>query len=282
MSQKHFSGMVVTDLDGTLLQANRRISETDVDTLRMLEEKGIIRVIATGRSPYSARGVLEDDFPVDYLVFSSGAGIIDWSQKRLLDAYSLSADEVKRAVSLLLQMQNDFMVHEPIPDNHFFSYHRSGRKNPDFDRRRELYREFATAVDFNEHHYRAACQIIAVEPPGWGNSLEVTLRRLLGGLNVIRTTSPLDKQSVWIEIFPKGVSKAHASERIRQSYGIGSDRTLGVGNDYNDLDLLCWASKAFIVGAGPEELRSRFRLLEEENGFSQAVSLWMEGEPETN
>jgi len=279
MVSRHFTGMVVTDLDGTLLHENRRISRTDVDTLGMLGEKGIIRVIATGRSPYSARKVLEDDFPVDYLVFSSGAGIIDWNQKRLLDSYSLSAAEVKRAISLLLEMQSDFMVHEPIPDNHFFSYHRSGRKNPDFDRRVKLYREFATEIDFRGHCFRAACQIIAVEPSGRGNSAQKKVRRLLGGLNVIRTTSPLDKRSVWIEIFPKGVSKAHASERIRQRYGIGSDRTLGVGNDYNDLELLFWAAKAFLVGAAPEELRSGFRSLGEKNGFSRAVSLWMEGEP---
>lgn len=42
-------GMVVTDLDGTLLQTRRKVSNADIDTLEKLQQRGIIRVVATGR-----------------------------------------------------------------------------------------------------------------------------------------------------------------------------------------------------------------------------------------
>jgi HAD superfamily hydrolase (TIGR01484 family) len=270
------AGIVVSDLDGTLLHAGSSVSRTDLDTLRVLGEKGIIRTIATGRSLYSARPVLPDDFPLDYLIFSSGAGIVDWKHKHLLHESSLTPAEVENAVEVLLEHAGDYMVHERIPDNHFFTYHRSRTDNPDFDRRWEIYREFATKADFNGR-YRAACQIVAIEPPETGGAVAEEVRRLLPGLKVIRTTSPLDRRSVWIEIFPRGVSKASAAEWICLRHGLGSRQALGIGNDYNDLDLLEWASAAVCVGDVPAELVRMFPTVGNRDGFSEAVSLWRGG-----
>ena len=40
--------MVVTDLDGTLLQSDQSISPTDTETLERLGNLGVCRVAATG------------------------------------------------------------------------------------------------------------------------------------------------------------------------------------------------------------------------------------------
>ena len=75
----HSLKMVVTDLDGTLLNPQHQISDKDLQSLKLLGDKNIYRVIATGRSPYSLNKVLPADFPIDYLIFSSGSGIINWN-----------------------------------------------------------------------------------------------------------------------------------------------------------------------------------------------------------
>ena len=46
--------LVVTDLDGTLLGSNREAGKRNLHTLHNLGEQGILRVIATGRSLFSA------------------------------------------------------------------------------------------------------------------------------------------------------------------------------------------------------------------------------------
>jgi len=56
--------IVFTDLDGTLLRADKSASVEDIETLRMLGERGVIRVAATGRSVYAARAALKNDFPL--------------------------------------------------------------------------------------------------------------------------------------------------------------------------------------------------------------------------
>ena len=65
--------MVVTDLDGTLLQNDHSISKEDLETLLLLGELGICRVAATGRNLYKVRLALKPADPFDYVICSSVA-----------------------------------------------------------------------------------------------------------------------------------------------------------------------------------------------------------------
>ena len=137
--------MLVTDLDGTLLDSSGCLRAEEHGTLLELAARGVLRVVATGRNLHSARHVMTPDFPVDYLVFASGAGIMDWREQRLLAASSLAAEEVQRARDCLMDLELDFMLHHAVPDNHRFHWFSHGRPNADFDRRRARYSDFAEA-----------------------------------------------------------------------------------------------------------------------------------------
>jgi len=103
-------------------------------------------------------------------------------------------------------------------------------------------------------------------------------KNLSSRFRVIRTTSPFDGDSLWIEIFPTNVSKGLGSEYLRLKEGIPLQNVLSIGNDYNDLDLLSW-SPSVVVKNAPESLKQRFFTLNKtncENAFSEAISLWKE------
>lgn len=272
-------GLVVTDLDGTLLQTQRKVSDTDLNTLEMLKNIKIKRVIATGRSLFSAQKVLHVGFPIDYLVFSSGAGVIEWPTKRLINKHALGRKEVKTTVDALMDLCMDFMIHRPIPLNHHFVYYSTGRQNPDFFKRCEIYGNFAVREDFSAYRFSEACQVLAVAPFEKGRRAFSHLTNILHNLKVIRTTSPIDGRSIWIEVFPKEVSKASAVEWIGMREGISPEQVLAVGNDYNDLDLLNWAHSGFLVENAPEELKKQFETVSSNNdsGFTEAVEKWMGG-----
>jgi len=99
----------------------------------------------------------------------------------------------------------------------------------------------------------------------------------LPGFTVIRTTSPLDHTSLWIEVFPENVSKGKTSMWLASQCNIGNNKVLAIGNDYNDLDLLVWAKTAYIVSNGPEDLRTMFPSVASHNecGVSEAVKKWL-------
>lgn len=276
------TAMVVTDLDGTLLDARSRLGAANRRALERLGENGSLRVVATGRSLYSAEHVLDADFPIDYLVFSSGAGILDWRTRELLAAHAMQAVDAERVLDRLLLGGLAFMVHHAIPDNHHFFYHRgTGQRdtvgvdgdNPDFERRCERYRDFAEPLCGRDLGDIQVSQFLAIEAPA-SDSVYDHLVAELDHLNVVLTTSPLDHRSRWIEIFPAAASKSLASEWIRVRHAVAHDQVIAVGNDYNDRDLLEWANHAFVVANAAAPLRARYRVVasHDEQGFAEAVA----------
>ncbi len=93
-------------------------------------------------------------------------------------------------------------------------------------------------------------------------------------LSIIRTTSPLNPDYTWMEIFPKGVSKARGIEEICNLTGIKRENTLSIGNDYNDLEMLEYTRHSYVVDNAPEELKLKYlkSLGHHENGFTHAVN----------
>jgi HAD superfamily hydrolase (TIGR01484 family) len=270
-------GIVVTDLDGTLLDSRRALGAVDRRTLEELGERGILRVVATGRSLYSALLALPPDAPIDYLCHSSGAGILRWADRQSLRVVNMEAEDASQLARELILRELDFMLHFAIPDSHYFYAHRVSRANADFERRALRYAAFGSALALPFVESRAMSQALVIEPPpDHGRHAELVLA--LPRFQVIRTTSPLDGMSTWIEIFPRGVNKAAAAAWLWQASQGGALARLAVGNDYNDIDLLDWADLACVVGNAPADLRERYTSVasNDDAGFSQAVRLALE------
>ena len=261
--------IIFTDLDRTLLRDDNTISERNLAALKNLKERGIITVIATGRNIFSFRKVLSVNLPFDYLMFSSGCGIMDWKSQKVIYENHLEAWEIDRTMSILLAYNVDFMIHEPIPDNHQFHYVRKKPKNFDFEKRIILYKSYAIPM---EEPPEKASQFIAILKPGSDRKFE-EINKEIDFLKIIRATSPLDHKSIWLEVFPNGVSKGHSAEWLCKKLGIEQTQTLSIGNDFNDIDLLEWTAQSYVVENSPQELKKRFLVTKsnEQNGFAEVV-----------
>jgi len=270
--------VVFTDLDGTLLDADQTLSKRNRATLVDLESRGVMRVVITGRSLLSCDRVIDAAFPIDVLVTSSGAGIFNHSPRRLLHAFGLSASEIETAVGVLQQLDMDFMVHAPVPDNHRFQWYRAGTRNPDFDRRLSLYEGHHEPLDLTDPLPQSGAQLLAICKAASAEAQHETLRRYLPEHNVIRTTSPLDHESTWFEIFPKTVGKAQAAQWICTHLDLAAERALAIGNDFNDVDMLRWAPVAHVVSNSPSALTQEFHTVadHQDAGFTEAVNLWLD------
>ncbi len=278
-SARRPAGLFITDLDGTLLGPERTIAEDDRRALFALSEAGIVRAVATGRSIFSLRRLDLSAIPVDYLIVSSGAGVLAHPSGRLLRAVSLEPADVQRAFRVLRELGFDFMIHDPIPETHRFRYVALTADNPDFAARIALYRDVARPAATGPEALGQATQLVAILPPGGAVEGVEAVQRALPGLTVIRTTSPLDGRSTWIEILPPGVSKASGAAWLAERLGIPQRLTAAVGNDYNDLELLAWVQTAFVTENAPEELRRRFATVpaNSHGGVDEAIRRWLAG-----
>lgn len=266
--------MLVTDLDGTLAGPGGVLSGEAHRLFTFLGREGVLRVVATGRSLHSARQVIPADFPLDYLIFATGTGVLDWRTQEVLLAHALEAPVVGLLTRELRDRGLDFMVHFPVPDNHLFRFHQSASPREDFLRRLERHRAFATPLNGAPER---ASQFLTVCDEGRGHDLQKNLAARHTRLHVCLATSPLDHRSHWVEIFDEKASKSLSSAWIAARESVEAKAVLAVGNDYNDLDLLRWAGTACVVGNAPEALRRDFPCVasHDRDGVSEAVRKWL-------
>jgi len=267
--------MVVTDLDGTLLQADNSISAADRQTLERLGMLGLCRVAATGRNLYKVRLVLNENSPFDYVIFSSGAGIMDWKTQKLLRAMSIPEGITQELTNYLISEKHNFKISRELPDNHNFGWWES-YDCPELKRYVEHHKKFGEAIQIDPDHLFPSSQFLMFFPIG-SNQFELVKEKVqlaFPELSIIKTTSPLNPGYIWMEIFPNSVSKAHGIEEICRITGISQQNTLGIGNDFNDLEMLEFTQHSYVVDNAPEELKMKYlnSLAHYENGFSHAVN----------
>ena len=254
-----YNGLIASDFDGTLYLPDNPVSESSLKTFAKLAENKILRVIATGRSLYSAKKVINSDFPVDYMVLSSGAVLMDWAAKKIIYSHSFEGTLAETAAGLLKEAELDFMLHRAFPGSHQFYFHHNGNDNADFDRRLSLYSRHAFKLDemLNIKQHYSQFVIILRE----GQEFPPDIVKSIPALHAVRTTSPLDNKSTWIELYPKNVSKAAAVRYIQQMHSIDLNDIWVMGNDYNDLDMLRMTENSFVLESAPEELCADFTVL---------------------
>lgn len=267
--------MFVSDLDGTLFRSDRTFSDKDLERLRLLGDMGVTRVLATGRSVFSLMRSVPSPLPFDYLIFSTGLGISHYpaNSEGLMKSHGLSADQTKHVARVFRELALDFMIHDPLPDNHGFVYDHPSGCNTDFMTRVGYYENHCRVLDLNGNACGPSSQFIAMVRNGRGLQVFSDLKQRLPGFNVIKTTSPFDGKTLWIEVFPENVSKGSAVLWLASELGIDRKNIAAVGNDYNDEALLDVAAKAYVVENAPDDLKQRYVVVaaNDRNGVSHAV-----------
>jgi len=282
-----YKGLFVTDLDGTLLTDTKTFNERDLDALQTLRDLGYAVAIATGRSDYSFHRLMsslgmrgnESCPAIDYVLFSTGAGIINYPAESLLKSVSLSASDVATIVEYLEVSRLDYMVHMAVPDTHQFFYRQHSDQNPDFSRRLDIYSEYATPLGEGGLLLpEKATEVLCIVPGSKGGEITNRIAAAFDQFSVIRATSPLDGESSWIEIFDPKVSKSQGVAWLAELLGIAKENTCAVGNDYNDEDLLQWAENSYVVRNSPARLQELFQVVASNNkgGVSEVIAHWLE------
>lgn len=267
--------LVATDLDGTFLKDDKTISKTNLHTLQSIGEKGIIRVAATGRSLHKTKEVIPVEVPFDYIVFSSGAGVFNWKSKELLFSKNISSDIVSELADFLVANKLSFHLFKPVPENHHCWYFRGTNANEEFERYFEFHNSFAEPFPVGKNIDSQACQFLVILPddPAGFEQLKNEILALFPKIKIVRTSSPLHTPYIWMEIFHEEVSKGNGVRFICEKENIDAASTLGIGNDYNDIELLEFTNYSYMVENGPKELKQQFTttLSNEEDAFAVSI-----------
>lgn len=281
--------MVALDFDGTLGRSCGQPCPNALRLLTQLGHHGVVRVLATGRNLRSALRGLPATAPLDYVVAGSGAVVVRFPSLDVAFRSEMGA-ETTAAVGAALQAAGaSFFVLAPPPDSHQHRMHETPAATPDFYQRLRNYAEETVPLT-PDHLARPCTQFLVVSDAERTQASANALASLLAArrsdsaagvagdtppaFRVVRTTSPMDHVSSWLEVLPAGASKSAALAFVADLHGIAAADAVAVGNDYNDEDMLCWAGVGRVVANAPADLRARFRATtasHDEGGVAEAL-----------
>jgi hydroxymethylpyrimidine pyrophosphatase-like HAD family hydrolase len=279
-------GLWLTDFDGTIKPHDPKtpVDAADLADLKRLGAEGWGRAVVTGRSLFSFATAWEPGLELDWLVFSSGLGLCPWGAMgpgALLESRSLSPAEAESALKAALGLNFGFFAYLSPPDGHHFYYVKPPRQIPSgFDKRLKIFavqgRPFpADFFDRDPARRPVLSQILLMIPETEAREAEAELARQLPHLSRLGSASPFGDGCRWLEVLPPGVSKGRAAAALTARLGLDQGRTVALGNDHNDRDLLDWAGRAFVTRDAPPDLLARHHPIVPagQGGLAEAMAL---------
>jgi Cof subfamily protein (haloacid dehalogenase superfamily) len=269
--------LIATDLDGTFLKNDKTVSPENLKALKWLGEQNIIRVAATGRNLKKVKDVIGDHIPFDYVVYSSGAGVVNLKTGETLFNQNLARDSVKKLLNYFVNQKLNFHAFFPTPENHKHWFFRGDNYCEEFERYFNFNSAFAYQLNVDDFPETELCQFLVMIPEDEQRFLKMSneIETLCSEIRVIRASSPITKGYIWIEIFHHLVSKGNGIKHICDELDINYENTVSIGNDYNDFDLLEFTNYSFLTANSPKEIKGMYTVApsNEDDAFAWVTQL---------
>ena len=262
--------LYISDLDGTLLQSDQRISRTSCEIINSLIRDGMCFSYATARSLNTARTVtagLDAKFPV---ILHNGTFIIDGSTSKRLISNSFTDDEALEIYTSLISGGVFPLVYALRNDAEKFSYDsRSvGRGIGGFlltratDPRRNPLKTDNGILDGEKYYFTCIDDRDKLQP----------LYDLLKDRFNCLFQKDIYSGEYWLEILPHHATKANAALQLKAL--LGCDRIVSFGDSLNDLPLAEISDEFYAVAnAHPQVKATATSTINTNNQNSVALTL---------
>lgn len=248
------STLYVTDLDGTLLNSNDRISQYSVQTINGLVAKGMQFTYATARSLVSASVVAKGLSTTIPVIAYNGALIINPATGEVLSSLSFSGKEAAY-VQKILQGQNVApLVYAYVDGVERVSY-RADRINEGMQRYLDTRRGDKRFRPLTDESWLYQGDIFYFTCIGDKEELE-PLYELFAEDSRYRTTlqQELYRPEFFLEIMPKKASKAEAIRKLKEIWHC--DKVVSFGDAVNDIPMFEISDACYAVDNAVPQLKA--------------------------
>lgn len=249
--------MVVIDLDGTLLDNNKNISEYNLSILEKCKNKGIKIVIATARSGKSAERCIKLVKP-DIMILNGGALVIK-DNGEIIYKKLLSIETTNGIINECIQNKNigDFTVE--TEEGYYVSY-KEQAYHPDY-----MYGKYYDfSIPLSQEAYKMAIQIFKEE-----------IAKIIGNkFNECKVMNFSDTGN-WYGIAHKEVGKMVGIKKISTYEKIDINDIAAFGDDYNDIEMVKECGIGIAMGNGIEEIKKIAKYICK-NSSEDGVGKWIE------
>jgi Cof subfamily protein (haloacid dehalogenase superfamily) len=262
--------VVISDLDGTLLNSDHTISAYTKSVFQELHQQNYLIIVATGRHHMDAMAIINSlGFPV-YLVTSNGARIHS-PQKELLYSFNIDGEAVKA----LLSLEIDEEITTVLFKETVWQTSKTNKKLNAFQKDLAYPPE---VVDFAALDDYSAIKIFFTHDDHQ-KLVELRNRILENHSEVFHHAFSLP---ICLEFMDKSVDKSVAIAKILEKEGYSFEQAISFGDGFNDEKMLNAAGIGLIMENAPENLKSKLPHLEvisnnNEDGVARYLTAILEG-----
>jgi Cof subfamily protein (haloacid dehalogenase superfamily) len=277
--------LVALDMDGTLLNNHRTISQANREAIRKAQEQGIKVIIATGRSYKEATPPLREANITCPIICVNGAEIRSEKGEKLL-SIPMEVDLFQFIDQTLLAHQ---LYYEIYTDQGTFTNNREKAVSVavDFLRTARPHLAEAELIRIAEGRFQDGQVIYA---PSYeellakeGSEVYKILtyssdpKRLNAARTNLNENTSLDVSSSAhfnLEITKKEAQKGIAVARVAEHYGIPLAEVMAIGDNFNDLSMIQLVGCGVAMGNAEAEIKSIARFVtktNDEDGVAYAI-----------
>jgi Cof subfamily protein (haloacid dehalogenase superfamily) len=255
--------LVVSDVDGTLVTHDKRLTDGAKRAVRRLHDAGIGFTITSSRPPVGMRFLIEPlgiTLPVGPF---NGSSIVD-SQLKPIEQHLIPLAAAQRSLEVL----NEFGVDVWLFTNEQWLICRDDGKYVPHER--DTIKFDPTFVKDFSPFLETACKIVgASADPALLQRCEGAMQKALGA-----QASAIRSQSYYLDITPPGQDKGTFVKAMAQRLGISTDAIATIGDMQNDLAMFRVSGLSIAMGNATDDVQKQALHVtgsNEDEGFAGAI-----------
>ena len=262
--------LLLSDVDGTLVTQDKRITPATHAAIRRLGEAGIGFTITSSRPQYGMRHLI-DELELRLPVGAFNGGVIAEPDGTIVESHRIPEDAARKAIAFLgaqpgvetwVYTDREWLASDP--DGAFVPKERHTiRTEPTITARLDAFadRTIKIVAASNDHDRLAECE-------------RYLQTQLAGRAEAARS------QPYYLDVTPPGLDKGTVLHALSRRLGIAPAEIAAIGDMNNDVAMLRLAGLPIAMGNGSEAAKAAASVVSrsnEEDGFAYAVEQFILG-----
>jgi Cof subfamily protein (haloacid dehalogenase superfamily) len=264
--------LIAMDMDGTLLNSKKEVSERSKNALKKASELGVKLIVCTGRIFTSAKVYARIVGTESPIIASNGAYIREKDRDEVIYEKTLKDKTVHKIVNMIKSyglnpqiFTLDSIFTEKL--SHFSANYKRWNETLPEDERVKIFVVEDLHKSIEENSGKFLKVVVASEEIEKIRKLKEEIKEKL---EVTAISSGIDN----IEIMAPGISKGNAVKILAEYYGISRDEVICIGDNENDLSMIEYAGLGIAMGNATEELKKAASYITDTNdndGVAKAI-----------
>lgn len=226
--------MIVLDLDGTLTNRDKVISERTKKVLMEVQKRGKIVVLASGRPTYGVMPLVEElkmEQYGGYILSYNGGRIMACQTHELAFKRELPVESNQRIIELAMEERVDILSYEGnlIITNDAQCPYVKKEAVVNHLKVKEI-------ADFKSYVNFSVPKFLLLDDGDYLALVEPRVKAALG-----KNFSVYRSEPYFLEVMPKGIDKAQSLARLLDVLGMTREEMIACGDGYNDLSMIRYA-----------------------------------------